>query len=112
MLPAFIPGAQGAVLLEGESVEREAVGRAFSIPGGVWKHGTREEDSPVTWEALITSMEEPVMRSAGNKSPRAARPRMHALLAHNSIRPEVDRQRGTTAAAVEGDEGVGWPRKS
>lgn len=87
-------------------------GPVASAPGGVWKHGTQQEDSPVTWEALSAPLGSPAMRSAGDESPRSTCPRAHAATTRKSARPEVGRRRGTTGAEAEGAQGVGWPHRS
>jgi hypothetical protein len=75
-----------------------------------------EEDSPVTWEALISPAGGPATRGAGYVTPKAMRLRVHASpgrsVAKKSARPEVGRRQGTTEAETDGDEGVGWPRTS
>jgi len=39
------------------------------VSGGVFDHGTHEEDGPVTWEALASPRHTPVLRRAGDPSP-------------------------------------------
>ena len=36
---------------------RSAMGEQRTAPGGVFDHGTLEEDGPETWEALISPRE-------------------------------------------------------
>jgi hypothetical protein len=83
-----------------------------SVPGEVWKHGTQQEDSPVTWEALSAPSGSPATRGAGDRAPRSARSRTHVLTDKKSVCPEVGRRQGTTGAEAEGVQGVGWPHTS
>jgi hypothetical protein len=39
------------------------------VSGGVFDHGTDDEDGPVTWEALASPRPSPVSRSTGAPSP-------------------------------------------
>ncbi len=39
------------------------------VSGGVFDHGTHDEDGPVTWEALASPRHTPVLRRAGDPSP-------------------------------------------
>ena len=45
------------------------MGEGSDAPGGVFDHGTPEEDGPVTWEALIFPANSAAIRSAGQSSP-------------------------------------------
>src|SRR2546425_10304180 len=45
------------------------VGEARDVSGGVFDHGTYEEDGPGTWEALASPRPIPVSRSTGDPSP-------------------------------------------
>jgi hypothetical protein len=54
----MFPGAQGLRSPEGNS-DLTAMGKGRYAPGGVVDHGTREEDGPETWEALILPREDP-----------------------------------------------------
>jgi hypothetical protein len=45
------------------------VGKEGCISGGVYDQGTHEEDGPVTWEALASPRQIPVLRRAGELSP-------------------------------------------
>ena len=49
------------------------MGEERVAPGGVLHHGTYEEDGPVTWEALVSPREFPVLRRAGDPSPKPVR---------------------------------------
>ncbi len=53
--PITFPGAQGPVLPEGNNNPLQAfLGEEGVVSGGVFDHGTYEEDGPVTWEALAS----------------------------------------------------------
>jgi hypothetical protein len=53
--PLTFPDAQGPVLPEGNNHPRQAFrGEEGVVSGGVFDHGTYEEDGPVTWEALAS----------------------------------------------------------
>ena len=54
-----VPGAQGVESPEGKSGLRERcnAGEGRLAPGGVFDHGTHEEDGPGTWEALVAPWE-------------------------------------------------------
>ena len=54
-----------ATTIPGESF----FGREGLVSGGVFDHGTHEEDGPVTWEALASPRHIPVLRRAGESSP-------------------------------------------
>ncbi len=74
-------------------------------------HGTHEEDGPVTREALAFAREVPVLRRAGDRSPKLARLRVHVLVAE-TIGRKAPAPRGRpltrgTEATAEGGEGVG-----
>src|SRR4029453_14117314 len=45
------------------------MGEERNVSGGVFDHGTHEEDGPVTWEALASPRLIPVLRGAGGPSP-------------------------------------------
>ncbi len=47
------------------------------VSGGVLHHGTHEEDGPVTREALAFPREVPVLRRAGDPSPKPVRLQEH-----------------------------------
>jgi len=46
-----------------------SMGEEGIVSGGVFDHGTQEEDGPGTWEALASPRQPPVMRRAGDPSP-------------------------------------------
>ena len=53
--PLTFPEAQGPVFPEGNNHPLQAVlGEEGVVSGGVFDHGTYEEDGPVTWEALAS----------------------------------------------------------
>ena len=61
-----IPDAQGSVLPEGDDNLSVSMGEGRAVSGGVFDHGTHEEDGPGTWEALASLRQQPGMRSAGD----------------------------------------------
>ena len=69
--PITFPDAEGPVLPEGNNHPRREFfwGEEGMVSGGVFDHGTYEEDGPVTWEALASPRHTPVMRRAGDPSP-------------------------------------------
>jgi len=63
-------------------------GEEGHVSGGVFDHGTDEEDGPDTWEALASPRHIPVWRRAGDPSP-----------THGTLRAHVSSaQRGTEQA--------------
>jgi hypothetical protein len=48
----LVPDAQGAVCPEGDDDLSVSMGEEGIVSGGVFDHGTHEEDGPGTWEAL------------------------------------------------------------
>ena len=69
--PLVFPDAEGPVVLEGNNIplRKRLWGEEGSVSGGVFDHGTYEEDGPVTWEALASPRHIPVLRRAGDPSP-------------------------------------------
>ena len=67
--PITFPDAQGAELPEGHNSLSVQVGEERPVSGGVFDHGTYEEDGPGTWEALASPRLIPVLRRAGDPSP-------------------------------------------
>jgi hypothetical protein len=65
------PEAEGPGLPEGNNtpLHRCRPGEEGGVSGGVFDHGTYEEDGPVTWEALASPRPIPVSRSTGDPSP-------------------------------------------
>jgi len=64
-----IPDAQGSVLPEGDDDLSVVMGEEGIVSGGVFDHGTQEEDGPGTWEALASPRQQSVMRRADDPSP-------------------------------------------
>ena len=90
------------------------MGEERGVSGGVFDHGTYEEDGPVTWEALASPRYTPALRRAGDPSPTHDTLRAHvssALEAQNK-RPQRGRPsaRGTGAVAEGGRESEGCIR--
>ncbi len=81
------------------------------VSGGVFDHGTHEEDGPVTWEALASPRHTPVVRRAGDESPTHGTLRAHGSSAQEAQnkRPHRGRPlaRGTGAVAEGGRESEG-----
>src|SRR4029434_2991915 len=69
--PIGFPEAEGPDLPEGNNtpLQRCRPGEEGHVSGGVFDHGTYEEDGPVTWEALASPRPIPVSRSTGDPSP-------------------------------------------
>jgi hypothetical protein len=65
-----VPDAEGPGVPEGnKNPRRGSVGRGGVVSGGVFDHGTHDEDGPVTWEALASPRRIPVRRRVGDPSP-------------------------------------------
>ena len=64
-----IPDAQDAELPEGDDDLSASTGEEGIGSGGVFDHGTHEDEGPGAWEALVSPREQPVMRRAGDPSP-------------------------------------------
>ena len=94
--PIAFPDAEGPVLPEGNNhPRREFSGEEGMVSGGVFDHGTHEEDGPVTWEALASPRHTPVMRRAGDPSPTHG-----TLRAHGSSAQEA--QEGVPKVLISG----------
>src|SRR5438876_6653545 len=52
-------------------------GRGGGVSGGVFDHGTHEEDGPGTWEALASPRHIPASRRAGDRLRRTTRLQGH-----------------------------------
>ena len=65
-----MPDAQGSILPEGDDASSRFMGEGRGVSGGVWDHGTYEEDGPVTWEALTFPRE---TRQRGEPDPSPTR---------------------------------------
>ena len=77
--PIVFPEAEGPVLPEGNNTPLHMcrLGKERGVSGGVFDHGTYEEDGPVTWEALASPRPIPVLRRAGDPSPTHGTLRAH-----------------------------------
>jgi hypothetical protein len=53
-----IPDAEGSQAPEGDDVLSMWMGEGRIVSGGVFDHGTQEEDGPVTREALVSPRKE------------------------------------------------------
>ena len=60
--PLIFPEAEGPVLPEGNNTPLHTwrLGEEGGVSGGVFDHGTDEEDGPGTWEALASPRPIPV----------------------------------------------------
>jgi len=60
--PIIFPEAEGPVLPEGNNTPLHTwrLGEEGGVSGGVFDHGTDEEDGPGTWEALASPRPIPV----------------------------------------------------
>src|SRR5262250_1461710 len=111
--PIVFPEAEGPVLPEGNNIplHRCRLGEEGGVSGGVFDHGTYEEDGPVTWEALASPRYTPVWRRAGDPSPTHDTWRAHVSSASKAQnkRPQRGRPhaRGTRAVAEGGRESEG-----
>ena len=56
-------------VIEGNNDSQRERGESGVVSGGVFDHGTHEEDGPVAWEALASPRPIPVFRRAGEWSP-------------------------------------------
>ena len=63
------PDAERAGIREGYHDPLQEMGEERVVSGGVFDHGTDEEDGPGTWEALASPRPIPVLRRAGDPSP-------------------------------------------
>ena len=89
-----IPDAERSILREGDddlSVDllEEKQGRGEIGSGEVLHHGTREEDGPVTREALFSPREDAAVRRAGDQSLDLTRMRAHVLVVDEVGRTSV-----------------------
>jgi len=113
--PIVFPEAEGPVLPEGNNNPlRELLGEEGMVSGGVFDHGTYEEDGPVTWEALASPRPIPVLRRAGDPSPTHGTLRAHVSSATKAQKKRSQRgrppARGTGAVADGGRESEGCIR--
>ena len=61
-----IPDAQGFVSPEGDG-DLTVTGEGRFASGGVFDHGTHEEDGPGTWETLVLPRDIPAPRRPGER---------------------------------------------
>src|SRR5262249_35689070 len=75
--------AEGPILPEGNNTPLHTclLVEERGVSGGVFDHGTYEEDGPVTWEALTSPRHILVVRRAGDPSPTHDTLRVHVLSA-------------------------------
>jgi hypothetical protein len=92
-----IPGAEGIEEPEGFR-GRSATGQGAAAPGGVFDHGTPEEDGPGTWEALVSPRMDPGSRRPGDQPPTRRVERVPARPAASGTEPGIR----TEAAADKG----------
>ena len=87
--PLVFPEAEGPVLPEGNNPPLHTcrLGEEGGVSGGVFDHGTYEEDGPVTWEALASPRHIPVLRRAGDPSPTHGTLRAHVSSALRGTEP-------------------------
>jgi len=89
--------------------------RRGAVSGGVFDHSTYEEDGPVTWEALASPRQIPVLRRAGELSPTHgthAGTRVVGLTRHRtSARIEVGYRKGNRSGGRR-RQGVGGLHRS
>jgi hypothetical protein len=107
------PDAEGPVLPEGSNKPlQELLGEEGVVSGGVFDHGTSEEDGPVTWEASPRRI--PVLRRAGEWSPTHgtyAGTRVVGPLGHRtSVRLEVGQSKGNQSCGRWGQQLSCWSR--
>ena len=104
--PIVFPEAEGPELLEGYN-DLSVSGRGGGyVSGGVFDHGTHEEDGPGTWEALTFPRHIPVWRRAGDPSPTHGTLRAHVSSApwgiEQSARIEVGHEQGEPERWLKG----------
>src|SRR4029450_10613764 len=87
------------------------MGEERHVSGGVFDHGTHEEDGPGTWEALASPRPIPVSRRAGELSPTHDAFPGARVVGHSAQNKRLHRgkppARGTGAAADGGRESEG-----
>ena len=90
----------------------DELGEGEAAAGGVFDHGTQEEDDPVTWEAHVSPRWSPRLRRPGDPS-RTLSALAGAGAGVKKKHPrEVGSVQGATGAAAEGNGGVGGPNRS
>src|SRR5919197_736402 len=87
--PIVFPEAEGPVVPEGNNPPLHTcrLGEEGGVSGGVFDHGTYEEDGPVTWEALASPRHIPALRRAGDPSPTHGTLRAHVSSALRGTEP-------------------------
>ena len=112
--PITFPDAQGAELLEGYNDLSVRWARRGYVSGGVFDHGTHEEDGPGTWEALASPRHIPALRRAGESSPTHDAFAGARVVGHQAQNKRLHRgrplARGTRAVADGGRESEGCIR--
>ena len=90
------------------------MGEERPVSGGVFDHGTYEEDGPGTWEALSSPRPIPVLRRAGDPSPTHDTLVSARVVGHRAQNKRSHRgrplARGTGAVAEGGRESEGCIR--
>src|SRR5712691_8054116 len=90
------------------------LGEEGRVSGGVFDHGTHEEDGPGTWEALASPRLIPVERRAGDPSPTHDTLASARVVGHRAQNKRPHRgkppARGTGAVADGGRESEGCIR--
>src|SRR5262249_38046063 len=66
---SHLPGCPGCCMTGRQQRSLRTAGEERPVSGGVFDHGTYEEDSPGTWEGLASPRPIPVWRRAGDPSP-------------------------------------------
>jgi hypothetical protein len=96
--PLVFPEAEGPVVPEGNNTPLHTcrLGEEGGVSGGVFDHGTDEEDGPGTWEALASPRPIPVWRRAGDPSP-----------THGTLRAHVSSALRGTEQAPASREAIG-----
>ena len=114
--PIIFPEAEGPVLPEGNNTPLHTcrLGEEGGVSGGVFDHGTYEEDGPGTWEALASPRPIPVLRRAGDPSPTHDTWVSARVVGHQAQNKRLQRgrplARGTGAVADGGRESEGCIR--
>jgi hypothetical protein len=114
--PILFPEAEGPVLPEGNNTPLHTcrLGEEGGVSGGVFDHGTDEEDGPGTWEALASPRHIPASRRAGESSPTHDAFAGARVVGHSAQNKRLHRgrplARGTGAVADGGRESEGCIR--
>jgi hypothetical protein len=111
--PILFLEAEGPVLPEGNNTPLHTcrLGEEGGVSGGVFDHGTHEEDGPGTWEALASPRPIPALRRAGESSPTHDAFAGARVVGHSAQNKRLHRgrplARGTGAVADGGRESEG-----